>query len=158
MIISFTGHRPNSLGGFTIPNPIYEDIYSKIIDALHKFSPTEAIVGMAQGVDQWAASACIELNIPYIAAIPFIGQERVWPDEAKRIYRYYLGNSKKVEIISSGGYAAWKLQKRNEWMVDNCDLLIAVYKTGSTGGTKNCIDYAKSINKEIFIIEVKDVK
>ncbi len=43
------------------------------------------------------------------------------------------------------------MDKRNKWMVDNCDLLIAVWN-GTSGGTANCVNYAKSINKQIIII------
>ena len=44
-----------------------------------------------------------------------------------------------------------KMQTRNEWMVNHCDKLIAVWN-GSDGGTGNCVNYAKSINKEIIYI------
>jgi uncharacterized phage-like protein YoqJ len=45
------------------------------------------------------------------------------------------------------------MQIRNEWMVDRCDKLIAVWD-GSKGGTGNCVDYAKSVNKDIFRIDL----
>ena len=35
------------------------------------------------------------------------------------------------------------MQRRNEFMVDNADMVLA-YHDGSEGGTKNCVDYAKS--------------
>lgn len=43
------------------------------------------------------------------------------------------------------------MQKRNEWMVDRIDELLAIYN-GTPGGTKNCIDYAKKLGKPITII------
>jgi nucleoside 2-deoxyribosyltransferase len=33
-------------------------------------------------------------------------------------------------------------------MVDNCDTVVAVWN-GTSGGTKNCIDYAKKQNKPV---------
>jgi len=49
-------------------------------------------------------------------------------------------------------YSIDKMQKRNEWMVDNCDLLIAVWNEDKSGGTYNCIQYAKSVNKEVIYV------
>jgi uncharacterized phage-like protein YoqJ len=43
------------------------------------------------------------------------------------------------------------MQKRNEYMVDKCDKLLAVWN-GTTGGTHNCIKYAKSKGKEIILL------
>jgi len=40
------------------------------------------------------------------------------------------------------------MQTRNIWMVDNCDLVLALWD-GSDGGTGNCIKYANKIGKPI---------
>jgi D-arabinose 5-phosphate isomerase GutQ len=37
-------------------------------------------------------------------------------------------------------------------MVDHSDYIIAVYKDGESGGTRNTINYAESKNKKIIII------
>jgi uncharacterized phage-like protein YoqJ len=44
--------------------------------------------------------------------------------------------------VSPGGFTSYAMQIRNEWMVDHCDLLVALWD-GSPGGTGNCIRYAK---------------
>lgn len=44
------------------------------------------------------------------------------------------------------------MQKRNEYMVNLADKVIAVWG-GSSGGTANCVRYAKSVGKEIIIIK-----
>jgi uncharacterized phage-like protein YoqJ len=43
------------------------------------------------------------------------------------------------------------MQIRNEWMVDNAHIVLALWD-GSSGGTGNCIKYAnrKSVNKPII--------
>lgn len=46
-----------------------------------------------------------------------------------------------------------KFQKRNEYMVDNSSILIAYYDERESGGTFNCIQYAKSKNKEIIYLK-----
>lgn len=47
------------------------------------------------------------------------------------------------------------MQNRNKKMVDACDKLIAIFD-GTNGGTANCVNYAKYINKEIIIINPKN--
>ena len=42
---------------------------------------------------------------------------------------------------------------RNEWMVDRCDTLIAVWDESPTGGTTNCVGYAKQQGKKIITIK-----
>lgn len=46
----------------------------------------------------------------------------------------------------------WLMQKRNEYMVDLADRVIAVWD-GSKGGTANCIKYAEKVGKEIIKIK-----
>ena len=154
MIIAFTGHRPDKLGGFKLPNPTYIKVCQKIESALLEFKPEKVITGMALGVDQWAAMIAYKLKIPYLAAIPFVNQEGVWPEASKRVYNILRQRASEEVIISSGGYAANKMQIRNEFMCNACDKLIAVWD-GSQGGTGNCVEYAKSINKDIFYINPK---
>lgn len=152
MIVAFTGHRPDKLGSYE-PNEISNKVKGDITKALSELKPEKVISGMALGVDQIAAEVCIDLGIPFIAAVPFLGQESMWPLKSKEHYRYLLSKASDIEVVCDGGYAAWKLQKRNEWMVDNCNLLIAVWN-GSDGGTKNCFDYAQKVGRKTFIIDV----
>jgi uncharacterized phage-like protein YoqJ len=156
LVVAFTGHRPDKLGGYRTPNPLYAKVCHAIEKALIELRPTKAISGMALGVDQWAANICVKLGIPFIAAIPFAGQENVWPEESKRIYRLLLARSTEQHIVSKGGYSARKLQIRNEWMVDNCNKLIAIWD-GSRGGTGNCVNYAHTVNREVHRIDPSEL-
>lgn len=152
MTIAFTGHRPQKLGGFIIPNPTYNHICSEIRAALIKFEPTEVISGMALGVDQWAAEIALDLGIPLCAALPFVGQEAVWPQVSQDHWRKLFLKATRTVVVSPGAYSARKMQKRDEWMVDNCDKLIAVWD-GSQSGTGNCVHYAKGKDVDIFYIK-----
>lgn len=152
MIVAFTGHRPNKLGGYNIPNPIYNHIYSQIDQVLKSLKPERVISGMALGIDQWAAIIAKRLNIPFTAAIPFEGQEGNWPSASQKTYKQLLSFAEEKVIVCEGSYAASKMQIRNEWMVDRCDTLIAVYNGDATGGTANCVRYATSMKKNIIYI------
>lgn len=146
MILSFTGHR--YIGYDEIPRNIYNYVFKKTLEFLTEHKPEKCISGMAVGYDQLAVEICLELKISYIAAIPFIGQEKFWSNYTKEKYKEYLNYAEKIVYVSEPGYAVWKMQKRNIWMVDNSDEVLACFDN-SLGGTANCIDYAFSRNKII---------
>lgn len=146
MIICGTGHRPDKLGGYGPEATI------KLIDLakdwLGVHLPASVISGMALGWDSALAEAACQLEIPWTAAIPFEGQESRWPKQSQDIYKKTLMFAEKVVYVSEPGYAVWKMQKRNEWMVDNSDLVLALWD-GSDGGTANCVRYANKVGKEV---------
>lgn len=152
MIIAFTGHRPDKIGGYKLPNPTYIHICQQIDKALREFNPSKVIVGGALGIDSWAAMIAYKLKIPYLLAIPFEGQELKWPEESQKTYRLLRKLASEEVIVSPGGYAIDKMQVRNKFMCDSCDKLIAIWN-GTRGGTANCINYAKSIGRDIFYID-----
>lgn len=150
MLVSATGHRPDKLGGWD-PCEKHTKIKNAIRSVLQALPVSGAISGMALGVDTWFAEVCIELRIPLLAAIPCDGQESRWPKESQDHYHRLLAHAEKI-VVSPGPYAAWKMQVRNIYMVDHCDLLLAVFD-GSAGGTKNCVDYALQSGKRIWRID-----
>lgn len=151
MIASGTGHRPEKLMGYGEQERHLLCSFAVIILSLIK--PTQVVSGMAQGWDQALAMAATLLDIPWTAAIPFQGFANKWPLEAQKRMAGLANEASRVKFVCDPGYAAWKLQKRNEWMVDRLknpgDLLIALWD-GSDGGTANCIRYAKKRNVEIL--------
>lgn len=143
MILGITGHRPKALGcGYEIPNPTYTKITQALKDKFLYLKPNTIISGMALGVDWYAALTAIELGIPFIAAVPFEGQDKMWPEKSKKEYKKLLDLAEKIVIVSPGSYSAEKMQIRNQWMVDNSDALCAVWN-GEKGGTGNCVQYAQ---------------
>ena len=113
---------------------------------------------MALGIDTLWAKLAIENNIPLLAAVPFEEQDCKWPKKSRDVYRSILSNPlTRTVVVCGSGYAIWKMQKRNEYMSDMCNLLIAVWD-GSPGGTGNCMKYAKSIKKDIIIINPKTLQ
>ena len=152
MIVAFSGHRPQKLGGFKLPNPTYNHICQQIEQKLIELKPDKVISGMALGVDMWSANIARKLKIPFIAAIPFEGQEKAWPKQSQDTYHKLLKFAAEKVYVCEPGYAASKMQIRNEFMVDACDILIAVFDH-TPGGTANCVKYAQSINKQIIFID-----
>lgn len=140
MIVSATGHRPDKLGGYSSDLALLR--VEMAMDWLQASNAEKGIGGMALGWDQDFALACFELGIPYVAAIPFAGQESIWPAKSKRQYRWLMNRAAEIVVVCEGGYGAHKMQVRNQWMVDRCDTLLALHD-GSAGGTGNCIKYAQ---------------
>src|ERR1700678_621492 len=105
-IIAFTGHRPDKIGGYKLPNPTYIHICQQIDKALREFKSEKVIVGGSLGVDSWATMIAYKLKIPYLLAIPFEGQEKMWPEESQKTYRLLRKLASEEVIVSPGGYSA----------------------------------------------------
>lgn len=150
MIVAGTGHRPNKVL-IGQRNAYHPDVHLRLVDlaraTLRRKQPTRVISGLAQGWDTALALAAVELGIPFHAYVPFQGQESKWPDAARRRYHDLLRLAERVLIVCPGGYSMEKLQRRNECMVDDSDLLAALWN-GTPGGTRNCLDYADRVGRQ----------
>lgn len=148
MIVAATGHRPDKLGGYS------KQVYNRLIDLAKSeisiIGASRVLCGMALGFDMAVADAAIELNIPFVAYIPFIGQEKRWPKSSQDHYNTLLSLAESKVIVCDGGYSPEKMNLRNEAMVNNCDVLLALWN-GSSSGTGNCIKYAKSLRQNFII-------
>jgi uncharacterized phage-like protein YoqJ len=158
LILAGTGHRPDKLGKeYRLDGPVTLKIAAAVYKYFDTIQPSKIITGMAIGFDQILAICAIHSGIKFTAAIPFKGQELKWPTESQKLYRTILENKLATPIIiCEGEYAAWKMQRRNEWMVDEADKIIACWD-GSDGGTGNCVKYAQQKNKEILRINPKEL-
>lgn len=171
MIICITGHRPNGLPreyGYNLNNEAWSKLkeYIKVtIEECYKYAtPNEEltlVTGMALGVDTafWEAGAKLRKsnkNIKIEAAIPFIGQEKKWKEESQKQYKQMLSESDKVTTVSEGGFATYKMMARNRYMVNKSDIVIAVI-CKKTGGTAQCVKYAKEHNKVVIEINPQNI-
>jgi len=153
MKIAITGHRPNKLGNdYSLTSPLLLHIKAILQEQINIYQPEFMISGMALGIDTLWATLAIENNIKLIAAVPFKSQHIKWTIKSQEIYFDLLSKAHQmINISGADGYNLDYMQLRNEWMVDNCDMLIAVWD-GTPGGTCNCFRYANKRNKNIFRI------
>lgn len=146
MIISATGHRPNKLGGYS------PQAFNRLVQIARTYllekAPAGVISGLALGWDQAWALAALELAIPVHAAIPFEGQQSQWPGSSQALWAGIVAQCTSVTFVCEPGYAPWKMQKRNEWMVERCHRVAALWD-GSSGGTGNCIKFADQYPRPI---------
>ena len=154
-IISCTGHRPNRLGNeYNYIGPYTKYVYKQLSAVMDQTTPSKVISGMALGVDTIWAKLAIEKNIPLIAAIPFDGQSLKWATEQQKTYINILDQAFNVHIVNLGGYDRWKVFERDNWMVDNCDCLVAIWNGDQKTGTSQTINYANRIGLEkIYTID-----
>lgn len=143
MIIGATGHRPNKLGGYG--REVRDKLRILARGYLQRRRPEKVISGMALGWDQAWALAAIDLGIPFIAAVPFPDQPKVWPEESRRLYERIMRHAVDVHVVAEF-FSNRAMQKRNEWMVDNSDEMAALWD-GTLGGTCNCIGYIEKRRK-----------
>jgi len=153
MIIAVTGHRPSKLNDdYELKSPLVGHIRKSIESVIDAQKPSKLISGMALGVDTLSALIAIDKKIPLIAALPCKAQYAKWPQKSRDIYNYILSHELTDPIlINDTFYTPTCMQARNEWMVNNCDMLVAIWD-GSNGGTANCVKYARSVDKNMMII------
>lgn len=101
-----------------------------------------AISGVALGIDQDFCGVCVELGVPFVAFIPFVGQDSRWPAASREVYRKVLDAAAGVRVVSqppaTDEAARRAALDRNAAMAEICDELIAVWD-GSQGGTSHMV-------------------
>lgn len=101
-----------------------------------------AISGVALGIDQDFCGVCVELGVPFVAYIPFVGQESRWSAASREVYRKVLDAAAGVRVVSpppaTDAAARRAALDRNEAMAETIDELIAVWD-GGQGGTSHMV-------------------
>ena len=159
MIVCVTGPRPNKLYGYNETHPGHKKLKDKLKSVLIELKCTEAITGMALGTDMVFAFAVLELkreghDIKLHCAVPHRNHTAKWDKRNKQDHDYIIKHADTVKLVNDEEYKPWLLQKRNEYMVDLAEKVIAVWNESNTkGGTVNCINYAKKCKKDIIYID-----
>lgn len=154
----FTGHRPQKLGYGE--NSIQCDelkgrLEELIKNLIEKEGVTHFISGVALGVDTYAANIVLNLKAQYPGitlecAIPCETQAVKWNERDRDTYYDLLAKCDKETLLQQN-YTSDCMQKRNEYMVDNSDYVIAVWN-GKPSGTGNTVKYAEKKNKIVILV------
>lgn len=157
---SFTGHRPQKLPWkFNEEDPRCVELKRKLYDiteAVYLSGVRHFLSGMAQGCDLYFCETVIELrnrypDITLEAAIPCETQAEKW-SEAERERYFRLVEQCDVETMVQRAYTPDCMTKRNQYLVDNSSVIIAVYD-GTFGGTMQTVMFAKRKGIEIILIK-----
>jgi hypothetical protein len=139
MRIVVTGHRTEKLVTYD-----FHWIQTAIDDVLVELKMKQvnnllAYAGMASGIDLHFCKSCILLGIPYIACVPFEGQELTMTPGDADLREALLKSAKEIKEV------------KNSWMVEHCDVGIAVW-SGQKGGTFNVVEQFVTAKKNFYWI------
>ena len=155
--VCFTGHRYHKLGASAKdPQRLIKAIYDECERMITEDGAVHFISGMAQGTDIFASLAVLELKekYPFITlecALPCETQAEKWSDRMRDIYFSVIEHCDKETMVGRH-YTHGCMQKRNMYMGDRADRVIAVWD-GSGSGTGNTVKYALSSGKPVYRID-----
>ena len=161
---SFTGHRPHSYSfGFDESDPAFLELRTRIKNTLIQICNAGCrtfYCGMAEGADLWCGELVLEIKdqfsppLEICAVVPFLAQPVTMTKTNQERYRRIMDSAKERYLVSRN-YTKNCYQKRNYYLVDACDALIAVFDEKNTkSGTALTVRYAKRKKKRIFLIGI----
>lgn len=164
-VCAFTGHRLQHLPfGSNEQDERCQKLKAELGKAIEKViteqGVTHFISGMALGVDTFAAEAVLHLKEKYPeitleCAIPCETQAVKWNEQQRDRYFGIVERCDKETMLQTH-YTPDCMEKRNRYMVNACDVVIAVWD-GRPSGTGKTVQYAKEQGKEIIVIDPKSL-
>lgn len=137
MKIMVTGHRPQRLRGQE------KEVSLWLSNMIKELNPDICISGMAAGADQIFAIQAIAENCSIICYFPY-PRYAYHPQE-----EYIMEHAAEIKIICPE-YGRDCYTVRDCAMVDDCDVVLAVWDGIPQGGTYSTIEYAKEQGKPIY--------
>lgn len=157
----FTGPRPRSLPfGFNENDvrcvALKRTLREQIIHLIEEENVTHFISGMAIGIEMYAAEIVLDLKksfpgITLESAIPCETQAVKWSEALRERY-YSIAAQCSKETMLQSHYTPNCMDKRNKYMVDQSDVIIAVW-SGRSSGTEKAVTYALSKEKPVIVID-----
>jgi uncharacterized phage-like protein YoqJ len=158
---AFTGHRPQKLP-FDLNEEdarctaLKEELRKQIINLIENENVTHFISGMALGTDLMAAEIVLDLKVSYPgitleSAIPCETQAVKWTVSQRERY-YDIAAQCDKETMLQSHYTPDCMDKRNRYMVDHADFILAVWN-GKPSGTGRTVTYARGKNRTVIVID-----
>lgn len=159
--VSFTGPRPNKYDYYSEAyTPIKQRTHREILRAAEN-GYTQYLVGGCSGFDLISARYCLAIrksfgyNIEIICILPYENFyksnhfDKLWTD-------FYISVINSCDYVFNpcghkGHMGAYQYQQRNQLLVDNSSLLIAM-NPFKNGGSNNTVKY--SLEKGVDVIDV----
>lgn len=162
---AITGHRPTRFKfKYNEKHTLCQQIKNAMLDVFRTLHDENGVVcyfvGGALGVDMWAAELLLLLrkqpgyeDIKLIVALPFENHYLSWDSRnKKRLLEIIQNASYCITVGNVAGVVSYK--RRNYYMVDNADFLLAVYDNDKKvrSGTGQTVNYALQKKCSIFYI------
>ncbi|MBR6762032.1 MAG: DUF1273 family protein [Oscillospiraceae bacterium] len=158
--VCFSGHRPAKLPQGKLLQMIQSLLFEEIRQAVQQ-GATVFYTGLAQGIDLWAADYVLRLRkdhpqIRLIGVKPFAG----CGDPLRGDDRYHFAcvvHAADAIIALQPAFTRDCYRKRNQYMVDHSDTIIAVVDS-MRSGTGQAIRMAQSADLQTRIISVTEIR
>lgn len=158
----FTGHRPNKLPWGDDESDrrcaALKERIRQAVEAAYDRGFRHFICGMAQGCDLYFCEAVLSLRderpgVTLEAAVPCEEQAEKWPRRDRERYERLVGLCD-FETMVQRHYDRGCMLRRNRYMVDRSQLLIAAYD-GTAGGTRYTVLHAMRRGVEVVTIGIE---
>ena len=160
----FSGHRPGKLPwgddeGDRRCLALKERLWNAM-EAAYERGYRHFICGMAQGCDLYFCELALALrqlhgDVTVEAAIPCPSQAEGWPAE-QRLRWQRLVAACDYETMVQERYTRDCMQRRNRYMVDRSDCVLAFWN-GSRSGTGSTVAYALATGRIVYCFDVHDL-
>ena len=147
-----TGHRPKLM---TSDEQLWaQKELKKTLKRLQMFHGIQEVIsGMALGADTWWAEAAVEFGLPLASYVPFEAQADVWSNEDKKIWKN-LRNAAHREVVLGTNYDVKLLHARNDAMIKDADLCVALWKESlNRGGTYSAVMKIRKQGKPLVLLD-----
>jgi len=151
--VAVTGHRPQ----FLTPDQqtwARSELDRLAVKARDHHGTKVAISGAALGADTWWARSAVRAGLDLWAYVPFLAQPSKWPDEDRRVWGQLISAATRTLVLAAA-YNVALLHSRNDFMLRDADMVIAVWDpTKTTGGTASAVVKARAAGKTLVIVDV----
>ena len=153
LVIGITGHR--DISSQTVLSYIREFAHDFFSDKLRQYNNLEVLSALATGADTILADVALEMGINLTAIIPFSNYHLEFMGDDLNQYYRMLNRAAKIVEMPFDDRSRDAFLSTGIWIVDNADMLIAVWDgqlARGKGGTADVVSYARSQKKETVII------
>ena len=158
-VCAITGHRPSRFKfKYSEDYALCKKIKANMLEVFRKLHDEKEVRCFC--VDMWAAEQILRLkeqpgyeDIELVVALPFFGHDAKWDQRSKRRMEFILQHCSRKEVIGNEDCRE-SYVKRNCYMVDQANYLVAVYNDGRNmrSGTMQCVRYARKKQIPVILI------
>ncbi|CAC5339734.1 MULTISPECIES: SLOG family protein [Planktothrix] len=113
--------------------------------------------GMAVGTDLLAAQIWAKRQLTWKAILPFPDQSNLWTHKQRIKYRQLLAKATEVKVLYPE-YSNGVFQARDQYLVNNSSLGLAVWDGRKNGGTYLTITMARKAKLPVIIFNPKTLE
>lgn len=146
----FTGHRKLTQNQVDLAKSQLFEVIGNLIEQGY----THFVSGFANGADLLCAEVVAKFkesnhDISLEAAIP--NRDRL--NCKSMLFKKLIADCNYISIMQDG-YNIGCFEKRNRYMIDKSDVIIAIWGNNKSGSTYNAVTYARLKGKKMIVINV----